>query len=57
MTMMTWCGVLGFGWVVSACTGAVIWERHAPVAMVVETQLDPTEPGDGVETESEPRAT
>jgi uncharacterized BrkB/YihY/UPF0761 family membrane protein len=29
MTLMTWCGVLATGWVVIACAGAVVWERHA----------------------------
>jgi len=54
MTMMTWCGVIGFGWVVSACAGAVIWERHAPAELVIETQLDPT---DTDEPQKEPRPT
>ena len=27
MTLMTWCGVIGVGWVVAACAGAVLWER------------------------------
>lgn len=30
MTLMTWCGVIATGWVVIACTGAIIWERNAP---------------------------
>ena len=30
MTLMTWCGVIATGWVVIACTGAIIWERYAP---------------------------
>ncbi len=40
MTLMTWCGVMGFGWVVTACAGAVLWERTAPSRTVVESQLD-----------------
>jgi hypothetical protein len=32
MTLMTWCGVLAVGWVVVACTGAIVWERtQAPL--------------------------
>jgi hypothetical protein len=30
MTLMTWCGVIATGWVVIACTSAIIWERNAP---------------------------
>ena len=37
MTLMTWCGVIGYGWVVTACTTAVLWERAAPLAVVIET--------------------
>jgi hypothetical protein len=40
LTLMTWCGVLGIGWVVTACTGAVIWERRAPADTVIATQAD-----------------
>src|SRR3954447_21684385 len=40
MTLMTWCGVVGIGWVVSACAGAVIWERHAETAMVIMAQTE-----------------
>ena len=29
MTLMTWCGVIATGWVVIACTGAILWERNA----------------------------
>ena len=39
MTLMTWCGVMGFGWVVTACAGAVLWERTAPSSTVVESQV------------------
>ena len=40
MTLMTWSGVIGVGWVVSACAGAVLWERSAPAQLVVDTQTD-----------------
>ena len=43
LTLMTWCGVLGIGWVVTACTGAVIWERTAPAETVIESQADEPE--------------
>lgn len=39
LTLMTWCGVLGIGWVVTACTGAIIWERSAPAETVIDSQL------------------
>jgi len=38
MVLMTWCGVVGIGWVVTACTGAVMWERNAPAETVIESQ-------------------
>lgn len=38
MTLMTWCGVIGVGWVVAACAGAVLWERTAPSATVIGAQ-------------------
>jgi hypothetical protein len=38
MALMTWCGVIGIGWVVTACVGAVLWERTAPTETVVESQ-------------------
>ena len=38
MALMTWCGVVGFGWVVTACVGAVLWERTAPPETVIESQ-------------------
>ena len=38
MTLMTWCGVIGVGWVVTACASAVLWERNAPVRTVIESQ-------------------
>ena len=38
MAIMTWCGVLGSGWVITACVGAVLWERTAPTDTVIEAQ-------------------
>ena len=38
MAIMTWCGVLGTGWVITACVGAVLWERTAPTDTVLEAQ-------------------
>ena len=38
MTLMLWCGVIGTGWVVTACVGAVLWERMAPTETVIESQ-------------------
>jgi hypothetical protein len=38
MALMTWCGVVGTGWVVTACVGAILWERTAPSDTVVESQ-------------------
>ncbi len=38
MALMTWCGVLGTGWVFTACVGAVVWERTAPTQTVIEAQ-------------------
>jgi hypothetical protein len=45
MALLTWCGAIGTGWVVTACVGAVLWERSAPSKTVVEAQTDdfPTE--------------
>jgi hypothetical protein len=42
MTIMTWVGVMGFAWVVTACAGAIIWERNAPAGIVIGAQTDPT---------------
>jgi hypothetical protein len=28
MAIMTWCGVIGTGWVVTACVSAVLWEPY-----------------------------
>jgi hypothetical protein len=38
MALLTWCGAVGTGWVVTACVGSVLWERHAPSETVVESQ-------------------
>ena len=38
MALLTWCGVIGTGWVVTACVGAVLLERNAPSQTVVESQ-------------------
>lgn len=40
MALLTWCGVIGTGWVATACVGAVLWERNAPSQTVVECQTD-----------------
>ena len=44
MTLMTWCGVVSVGWVVAAGAGAVIWERHAHTAVVMEAQTEDETP-------------
>lgn len=48
MAVMTWCGVIGIGWVLTACVGAVLWERAAPPDTVIaaEAALTPDSPGD-----------
>lgn len=38
MALMTWCGLLGTGWVITACVGAVLWERTAPTDTVLQAQ-------------------
>ncbi|TGD87436.1 hypothetical protein BayCH28_13780 [Mycolicibacterium sp. CH28] len=38
MSLLIWCGVVGTGWVVIACVSALLWERTAPSALVVESQ-------------------
>ena len=42
MAIMTWCGVLGTGWVLTACVGAVLWERTAPTDTVLQAQTAET---------------
>lgn len=38
MALMTWCGIVGVGWVVTACIGAVLWERTAPADTVIGSE-------------------
>lgn len=38
MALLTWCGVIGTGWILTACVGAILWERQAPAATVIESQ-------------------
>ena len=38
MALITWCGILGTGWVLTACVGAALWERIAPTDTVIEAQ-------------------
>jgi hypothetical protein len=38
MALIIWCMVMGIGWVVTACVGAVLWERTAPPETVIESQ-------------------
>jgi len=38
MTLMTWCTVLAALWVITACLGAVLWERTAPDELVMAAQ-------------------
>jgi len=38
MTLMTWCGILGVGWVIIACAGAIVWERSAAAPTVIGAQ-------------------
>lgn len=40
MAVMTWCGVSGIGWVLTACVGAVVWERTAPADTVIASEVD-----------------
>ncbi len=40
MALLTWCGTVGTGWVVTACVGAVLWERNAPSETVIESQTE-----------------
>ena len=40
MTLMTWCTVVAALWVVTACLGAVLWERNAPAQLVVTSQYE-----------------
>ena len=38
MALLTWTAVIGTGWIVTACLSAVLWERRAPAAQVVDFQ-------------------
>jgi hypothetical protein len=38
MALLTWCGVVGTGWILTACVGATLWERQAPTETVIESQ-------------------
>ncbi len=38
MALLTWCGVIGTGWILTACVGAILWERQAPTETVIESQ-------------------
>ena len=38
MTLMTWCTIVAALWVVTACVGAVLWERSAPSDLVISSQ-------------------
>lgn len=38
MALLTWCGVVGTGWILTACVGAILWERQAPTETVIESQ-------------------
>lgn len=40
MAILTWCGAVGTGWVITACVGAVLWERTAPTETVLESQSE-----------------
>ena len=54
LTMMTWCGVVGIGWVVTACSGAILWERTAPTATVLDAQFDDLDTGEPAAGQSGP---
>jgi len=38
MALMTWCTVVAALWVITACLGAVLWERNAPADVVIASQ-------------------
>jgi hypothetical protein len=40
MALLTWCGAVGTAWVITACVGAVLWERNAPSDTVIESQTE-----------------
>ena len=41
MAMMTTCTVIAALWVITACLGAVLWERNAPADTVINSQYEP----------------
>ena len=41
MALMTWCTVVAALWVITACLGAVLWERSAPSELVIASQDHP----------------
>lgn len=41
MAMMTTCTVIATLWVITACLGAVLWERNAPADTVIRSQYEP----------------
>lgn len=43
MAMMTTCTVIATLWVITACLGAVLWERNAPSDTVVQSQMEGSE--------------
>lgn len=47
MALLTWCGAIAAGWVVTACAGAVWWERRAPADTVVGAEAEDLEPAAG----------
>jgi len=38
LTIMTWCGIIATGWVITACATAVMWERAVPIELAAEAQ-------------------
>jgi hypothetical protein len=53
MTLMTWCGVVGIVWVITACAAAMLWERNAPVDTVIEAQSAEVEEAEFEKSSSE----
>lgn len=43
MAIMTTCTVVATLWVITACLGAVLWERNAPAATVIDAQMGRSE--------------
>jgi uncharacterized BrkB/YihY/UPF0761 family membrane protein len=41
MAIMTTCTIIAALWVITACLGAVLWERNAPPEMVIALQHEP----------------